>query len=42
MPQNEDYETDRNKKMCSTHKRIENAVRCMLLHIFLLKVKMSK
>ncbi len=34
MPQNEDYETDGNKKMCSTHKRIEYVVRCMLLLIF--------
>jgi len=29
MPQNEDYETDGNKKMCSMHKRIEYVVRCM-------------
>jgi hypothetical protein len=35
MPRNEDdYETNGKKKMCSTHKRIENMVRCMLLLLF--------
>jgi hypothetical protein len=42
MPQTEDdYETDGEKKMCSTHKRVEDVVRCVLLLLFLLKVKMS-
>jgi hypothetical protein len=35
MPQNvDDYETDGKKNMCSTHKRIGNVVRCMLLLLF--------
>jgi len=35
MPQNEDdYETDGKEKMCSTHKRIEYVVRCVLLLLF--------
>jgi hypothetical protein len=35
MPQNEDdYETDDEEKMRSTHKRIEYVVRCVLLLLF--------